>query len=248
MGNSSEYKSYPLADSNEQWTNLTQGGFYYPAKRMIDLLASVVLLICFAPIMFVVAILIKLDSPGPVFFKQTRVGACRFREGKSFGWKRVDFPCYKFRTMADNTSDEVHKAYIKALVSNDERTMREMEGDGTSVHKLVYDKRITRVGKYLRKSSLDELPQFFNVIRGEMSLVGPRPAIPYEIEMYSERHLGRLNAKPGISGLQQVTARNTASFEEQIDLDLEYIKKQSIWLDFQIIIKTPFAIFSQKGA
>ena len=171
-----------------------------------------------------------------------------YREGKRFFWKRVDFPVIKFRTMSVNTSDAVHKAYIKALIANDVKTMKEMEGDGTTIHKLVKDNRITRVGRVLRKLSLDEIPQFWNVIRGEMSIVGPRPSIPYEIEMLTARHLYRLNAKPGITGLQQVVARNSASFDEQVALDIQYIDQQSLWLDIQIMMKTPFAILFQRGA
>jgi lipopolysaccharide/colanic/teichoic acid biosynthesis glycosyltransferase len=249
MDKCSEYdESQPVLESAENLSLMIGRNIYYLTKRMIDLSVSIVLLFCLSPVLLIIAILIKLDSPGPVIFKQTRVGARRYRTGKCYLWKRVDFPCFKFRTMAANTSEEVHKAYIKALVVNDEKTMKEMEGDGTTIHKLVKDKRITRVGKYLRQFSLDEVPQFWNVVRGEMSLVGPRPTIPYEIELYSARHLRRLNATPGITGLQQVTARNIGKFEDQINLDLKYIEKQSIWLDLKIIFMTPFAIIFQRGA
>jgi lipopolysaccharide/colanic/teichoic acid biosynthesis glycosyltransferase len=248
MNKSSEYRPQLMDEQAEQISFLLERRFYYLTKRAIDLIFSSLILVCLSPLIAIVAILIKLDSPGPVFFKQTRVGSCMYREGKRFFWKRVDFSVFKFRTMSVNTSDDVHKAYIKALIANDVKTMKEMEGDGTTIHKLVKDNRITRVGRVLRKLSLDEIPQFWNVIRGEMSVVGPRPSIPYEIEMLTARHLYRLNAKPGITGLQQVVARNSASFDEQIELDIQYIDQQSLWLDIQIMLKTPFAILFQRGA
>jgi lipopolysaccharide/colanic/teichoic acid biosynthesis glycosyltransferase len=248
MDNLSEFRLHLLENQEEPMPASRERWFYDSTKRMIDLIISVFILMCLSPMIAFLAILIKLDSTGPVFFRQTRVGSVMYRQGKNIVWKQVDFPCFKFRTMTVNSSDDIHKTYIKALIANDQIIMKEMEGTGTTIHKLINDSRITRVGKVLRKLSLDEIPQFWNVIRGEMSIVGPRPSIPYEIEMYTARHLYRLNAKPGITGLQQVTARNSASFEEQIGLDIQYIEKQSLWLDFQIMVKTPFAILFQRGA
>ena len=248
MDDLSEFGSLFLSEQAGQIPFLLENQFYYSTKRIIDLILSVLVLVCLLPLIVIVAIAIKLDSPGPVLFKQTRVGSGMYRQGENVLWKRMDFTCLKFRTMKAQTNVDVHKAYIKALIANDQQTMKKMEGVGTTIHKLVNDTRITRVGRYLRKLSLDEIPQFWNVIRDEMSIVGPRPSIPYETEMYTAWHLSRLRAKPGITGLQQVTARNAACFDEQIGLDIEYIEKQSLWLDLKIMVKTPFAILFQRGA
>ena len=220
---------------------------YYLSKRLLDIFLSGIALVLLLPFFGIIAIFIAIDSPGPVFYKQIRVGSKLVRTATGSHWERSDFLCFKFRSMTTNSKDDVHKAYIKALMTNDEATMREMEGGSGKVHKLVNDKRVTKVGKVLRKFSLDELPQFWNVFRGDMSLVGPRPNLPYEVDLYLPHHAGRLMAKPGITGLQQITARCTASFEEQVQFDLEYIARQSTWLDLSILAKTPITIFTQKG-
>jgi lipopolysaccharide/colanic/teichoic acid biosynthesis glycosyltransferase len=150
--------------------------------------------------------------------------------------------------MKIDADPSVHQAYIKALIENDETQMAVLQGAPTQPRKLVNDSRIIRPGKLLRKLSLDELPQLWNVLIGDMSLIGPRPAIPYEVEMYKPWHLRRLEAHQGITGLQQVTARCTTDFDEQVQYDIEYIDNQSLWLDIKIIIKTPLAILSTKGA
>jgi lipopolysaccharide/colanic/teichoic acid biosynthesis glycosyltransferase len=242
--------------------------YYYAAKRVIDFTFALILLVLLSPMMLLVAAVIYLYSPGPVFFVQERAGASRESRGKYSCWKRTNFKCYKFRTMKVNADPSIHKAYIQALIENDDEQMTALQTAPTRPRKfsvdqelltalqtaptrprkLVNDSRIIPPGKILRKLSLDELPQLFNVLRGEMSLVGPRPAIPYEVEMYKPWHLRRLEALPGITGLQQVTARNTADFDEQVKLDIEYVKNQSLWLDIKIILKTPFAVISAKGA
>jgi lipopolysaccharide/colanic/teichoic acid biosynthesis glycosyltransferase len=150
--------------------------------------------------------------------------------------------------MKINADPSIHQKYIKALIENDEAQMTAIQGAPTQPRKLVNDPRIIHPGKLLRKLSLDELPQFWNVLRGDMSLVGPRPAISYEVEMYKPWHLRRLDAQPGITGLQQVTERCTTDFDQQVKLDIEYVDTQSLWLDVKIIIKTPLAVFSTKGA
>lgn len=221
---------------------------YYIAKRVLDIVLSALALIVLSPVILIIAILIKLDSPGPVFFRQQRVGAKLAGKGKGLHWERQDFHCVKFRSMTTNADQKVHQEYIKAYIANDESVMKEMEGENNTLHKLVNDQRITRVGKFIRKFSLDEVPQFWNVLRGDMSLVGPRPCIPYELEMYTDHHKQRLQAKPGITGLQQTVARCTISFEDQVNLDLEYISKQSFWYDLKILFMTPITIFTQKGA
>jgi len=150
--------------------------------------------------------------------------------------------------MVCNADSSLHKSYIKALINNDCKSMAALQGEYTKIRKLTHDPRVTRLGKILRKSSIDEIPQFFNVLKGEMSLVGPRPAIPYEVEMYKPWHYRRLETKPGITGLWQVTARCTADFDEIISLDIQYVDQQSFWLDLKILIKTPLAVLSCKGA
>jgi lipopolysaccharide/colanic/teichoic acid biosynthesis glycosyltransferase len=150
--------------------------------------------------------------------------------------------------MKINADPSIHQAYIKALIENDEAKMTALQGAPTQPRKLVNDPRVIRPGKLLRKLSLDELPQLWNILIGDMSLVGPRPAIPYEVDMYKSWHFRRLEAQPGLTGLQQVTARCTTDFDKQVQLDIDYIDNQSFWLDMKIIIKTPLAIISTKGA
>jgi lipopolysaccharide/colanic/teichoic acid biosynthesis glycosyltransferase len=221
---------------------------YYTVKRMMDFVIAFILLMLLSPLMLFVAIIIFIYSPGPILFKQERVGSRRQSHGGHSSWKRVNFQCYKFRTMKIDADPSVHQAYIKALIENDETQMTALQGAPTQPRKLVNDTRIIRPGKLLRKLSLDELPQLWNVLIGDMSLIGPRPAIPYEVEMYKQWHLRRLEAQPGITGLQQVTARCTTDFDQQVQLDIEYIDNQSLWLDMKIILKTPLAIISTTGA
>jgi lipopolysaccharide/colanic/teichoic acid biosynthesis glycosyltransferase len=240
---------------------------YYAVKRVLDVLLASALLLVLFPIMVLAGLAIFIYSPGPIFFIQERVGARRRTRGKSITWEPVKFRCLKFRTMKVNADSAVHQAYIRALINNNEQEMRAVQEKATEpqqlishkksceeptapskVRKLTDDKRIIRPGKLLRKLSIDELPQLINVLRGDMSMIGPRPAIPYEVEMYKPWHLLRLQAQPGISGLQQVTARCTRDFDEQVALDIEYIEKQSLWLDLKIVIKTPLAIIFARGA
>lgn len=221
---------------------------YYFIKRVLDIVIALLVLILAFPLLVLISLAIVIYSPGPVFFVQERVGAERKTYNGHSYWRRVNFRCYKFRTMKVNADPSVHRAYVKALIDNNQNEMTALQGQSTAMRKLVNDPRITRPGALLRKSSLDELPQFWNVLCGNMSVVGPRPAIPYEVDMYKPWHHRRLRAKPGITGLQQVTVRTLADFDRQVQLDLEYIENQSIWLDIKIILKTPFAILSTKGA
>ncbi len=221
---------------------------YYAAKRILDILVALIMLVVLSPLMLLTALAIIIYSPGSIFFVQERVGARRqFRNGRSY-WKTEKFNCYKFRTMKVNADPSIHMAYVKALIENDQNQMTILQGEATETRKLIHDSRITRPGAILRKSSVDELPQLWNVLRGDMSLVGPRPAIPYEVEMYKPWHCHRFEAQPGITGLQQVAARCTTDFDEEVKLDLEYIEKQSLWLDMKILFKTPFIVISTKGA
>jgi lipopolysaccharide/colanic/teichoic acid biosynthesis glycosyltransferase len=240
---------------------------YYAVKRAMDIGIASCLLLLLLPLMILAGIAIFIYSPGSIFFIQERVGAKRRSDGQHSYWEPVTFRCYKFRTMRLNTDPSIHREYIKALIENDESQMQAVQDAATRPRgvirpeqiisaqaaptrprKLVNDARVILPGKILRKLSLDELPQLWNVLRGDMSLIGPRPAIPYEVEMYKPWHKLRLQAQPGISGLQQVTARCTTDFDEQVKLDIEYIERQSIWLDLKIAIKTPLAIISAKGA
>jgi lipopolysaccharide/colanic/teichoic acid biosynthesis glycosyltransferase len=221
---------------------------YYRTKRVLDFVIALVLLIVLFPFMLPIAIVIYIYSPGPIFFAQDRVGARRRSVAGGKRWERENFRCYKFRTMKLNADTAIHQAYIKALIANDEERMTALQGAKTAPRKLVNDPRIIHPGKILRKLSLDELPQLWNVVRGDMSLVGPRPAIPYEVEMYKPWHLQRLEAQPGITGLQQVKARCNKDYDEQMKLDIQYVENQSLWLDLKIIFQTPLVIISTKGA
>jgi lipopolysaccharide/colanic/teichoic acid biosynthesis glycosyltransferase len=221
---------------------------YYLIKRVLDLVLTIPALIILSPIIVLIAFLIRLDSPGPSIFRQARMGVKRrSHKGKSV-WEPAEFTCYKFRTMVYNADPSLHKEYIKTFINYDPQIMAVIQGEDNSTHKLVNDPRVTRLGRILRKTSLDELPQLWNVLTGEMSLVGPRPAILYELEEYQPWHFQRLQATPGLSGLWQVTARSSVEFDEMVNLDIEYINRQSIWLDLNIIMKTPIVVLTGKGA
>ncbi|NJO83381.1 MAG: sugar transferase, partial [Blastochloris sp.] len=216
--------------------------------RALDIFVASAMLIVAAPIMLACAIAIRLDSDGPAIFAQERVGS-RVR-GRN-RWETKAFTVYKFRTMYYHTSSERHEAFIKALMAKDEKAMADLNGgklDDKNKYKMTRDPRITRVGAFLRKTSLDELPQLFNIMKGDMSLVGPRPALAYEVNMYKPEFMQRLAAKPGLTGWWQVVGRSQVEFDQMIDMDLYYIKNQSLWLDIKIIVQTPFAILKGKGA
>jgi lipopolysaccharide/colanic/teichoic acid biosynthesis glycosyltransferase len=225
-----------------------QGSIYFYLKRFLDIVVSAIFLGLFSPLMLIIGILIRLDSPGPVFFLQTRVGGRRCVVNGRAIWVKKEFTCVKFRTMVQNADPTLHQDYIRALIQNDKKTLATIQNGNTKIKKLLFDPRITRVGKFLRKSSLDEVPQFWNVLKGEMSLVGPRPAIPYEVELYKPWHHKRLEAIPGITGYWQVTARSSVDFDEMVRLDIQYILKQSLWLDLFILLKTPIIVIEHNGA
>ena len=193
-------------------------------KRAFDLCGSLAGLIITAPILAVVAVLIKLTSRGPVLYRQVRVGKMGHL-----------FTLFKFRTMNTDNNPAVHKKYVQSLICG-----KAPATDG--VYKIVNDPRITRIGSFLRKTSLDELPQLFNVLMGDMSLVGPRPPIPYEVEVYQPWHHTRLFVKPGITGLWQVSGWNRTSFSEMVMLDIHYTASFSIWNDLKILVKTPLVM------
>ena len=199
--------------------------FYIVSKRIIDIIGSLAGLILLSPLFLIVAILIKLEDPkGKVFFSQER-------NGKYPG----TFKMYKFRSMVHNAEELLEK-----LKDQNEQT--------GPVFKMKEDPRITRVGKFIRKTSIDELPQLFNVLRGDMSLVGPRPPIPREVEQYKTYQMQRLGVKPGLTCLWQVGGRNSVDFDGWVELDIEYIQKRSLWLDIKLIIKTVFVLFGDRNA
>ncbi|NUM43485.1 MAG: sugar transferase [Anaerolineales bacterium] len=193
-------------------------------KRLLDVGVSGLALIVFSPLLLLTALAIKLDSPGPVFFKQTRVGK----------WGRL-FGIYKFRSMY--TDAEKRKQELAA----------QNEATGP-VFKMKRDPRITRVGRVIRKLSIDELPQLINVLRGDMSLVGPRPPLPKEVDEYEYHQRRRLDAVPGITGLQQVSGRSDLNFEQWVAFDVTYIEQQSLWFDIKILLKTIPAVLTGRGA
>jgi len=202
-------------------------------KAIIDRTGSAIALLLFAPLFLMIGIAIKVTSPGPVFFRQERVGF----NGKTFIF-------YKFRSMVTNNDPRKHKEYIARLI-NQPKTAAVEPG----IFKLTHDNRITTVGHFLRKTSLDELPQLINVLRGDMSLVGPRPPIPYECDLYQIWHRRRLlSVKPGITGLWQVTGRSRTTFDEMVRLDLQYIQKWNLLLDLKILLMTPKAVIGGSGA
>lgn len=248
MQNEVHFEALHNYDSDALQHPLQGRGTYYLAKRILDFSLAFALLILLSPILILSALAIAVYSPGPILFKQERVGAKRRFEAALPYWETTTFTCYKFRTMKTNADSSIHRAYIKSLIAKNEAEMTALQGAPTVSRKLVNDCRVTPVGKILRKFSIDELPQFWNVLIGDMSLVGPRPAIPYEVEMYEPIHLQRLQAQPGITGLQQVTARCTVDFDQQVHFDIEYIKNQSLWLDIKVMLKTPLAILSTRGA
>jgi len=220
---------------------------YYSMKRIIDVVVSSIALIMLSPLLLIIAALIYFDSPGPVIFIQKRVGAKWQKRNGIIYWERSEFVFYKFRSMVNNADPSIHKAFIKALINNNEQDILTIQNGSSTVKKISNDNRVTRIGRILRKSSLDELPQFWNVLKGDMSLVGPRPAIPYEVEMYKPWYFRRFNSKPGLTGLWQVTARNSVGFDEMMKIDNEYVENQSLWLDLIIFIKTPLVIFLRHG-
>jgi lipopolysaccharide/colanic/teichoic acid biosynthesis glycosyltransferase len=211
----------------------------YLVKRALDVVLTLVLLITLAPLLLLIALLIRLDSPGPVLFVQERVGSRRVRRNGKVTWNIRNFPFLKFRSMYHGADQSVHIAHIKAFTDG---TL-----DGSESFKLQNDPRITRIGHFLRKTSLDELPQLFNVLRGDMSLIGPRPVPTYEAAAYELWHHERHSALPGITGLWQVMGRSSVTFEEMIALDIKYVREQSLWLDLKILVRTVGVVCSGFG-
>ena len=201
-------------------------------KRIFDAVVASVLVCLLSPIILIVWLLVRTTSPGGVIFRQVRIG----RYGRPF-------VMFKFRTMHDGCPDDIHREYVRKLLT-DERAPT----DASGIYKLVADPRVTRVGRLLRRTSLDELPQLINVVRGDMSLVGPRPALPWEAELLTAAHLARFLAVPGVTGLWQTSGRNTLTMLDGLRLDLEYVRRQSFLLDLVILAKTVPAVLTARGA
>jgi lipopolysaccharide/colanic/teichoic acid biosynthesis glycosyltransferase len=199
-------------------------------KRSIDIVGAAVGIVLFLPLLLVAVVAIRVDSPGAAVFRQVRVG----RHGRHF-------TTYKLRTMVVDNDDTAHQSYIKSM----------LQGEGSThdgIYKLTNDPRITKVGRFLRRMSIDEIPQLFNVLRGHMSLVGPRPPLPSEADLYDARAWGRLSCPPGITGLWQVSGRCELSYLQMIELDLEYARTWRLGLDLRILAKTPLVAISRRGA
>jgi lipopolysaccharide/colanic/teichoic acid biosynthesis glycosyltransferase len=203
----------------------------------MDIVGSALMLLLCTPLLLMIALAVKASSKGPVCFRQQRVG--------QYGQR---FTFLKFRSMHINNDQSVHKEYVRKLIANE--ALREpVNRNGEGIYKLTNDKRVTSVGRFLRRTSLDELPQFLNVLKGDMSLVGPRPPIPYELAAYQTWHRRRiLDVKPGITGLWQVTGRSRVKIDEMVRLDLRYAMSWSPWLDFKILMRTPLAVIKGSGA
>jgi lipopolysaccharide/colanic/teichoic acid biosynthesis glycosyltransferase len=205
-------------------------------KRSIDIVGGLILSLICLPFCVIIAIAIKATSKGPVLFRQMRVG----QHGKQFLF-------LKFRSMYVDNDHSIHREYVTKLINKETHDGGMLKSD--TVYKLTGDKRITPIGRFLRRTSLDELPQFLNVLRGEMSLVGPRPPIPYELAAYQTWHRRRLlEVKPGVTGLWQVTGRSTVDFDAMVRLDLRYATSWSPWLDIKILLRTPLAVIRGSGA
>ena len=211
-----------------------RGWNYDGIKRAFDLVGSLFLLVALSPLLALIAVLVTLGSPGPVFFRQPRIGHMMKR-----------FTMLKFRTMQVDADPKLHQEFVSRFI----RSSGKVDAPGTALFKLTGDPRVTPIGRLLRKTSLDELPQLWNVLRGEMSLIGPRPPLPYELVEYKLWHRRRLvEAKPGITGLWQVAGRSRTTFDEMVRLDLRYARGRSFWTDIKILLATPAAVISGKGA
>jgi lipopolysaccharide/colanic/teichoic acid biosynthesis glycosyltransferase len=203
-----------------------------PSKRMLDLMVAIPALVVTAPIMLVAAVLVRLTSPGPALYRQTRIG-----QGEQ------PFTMFKLRTMYVGSDDSAHREF------NTQEILGSADpGTSDGIFKLEHDPRITGVGRFLRRFSIDELPQLLNVIRGEMSLVGPRPLLPWEVELFTSEQRRRHDCAPGITGLWQVSGRNRLSIPEMLALDIAYVERQSLLLDLWILLRTPWAVLFDKGA
>ena len=208
---------------------------YLRTKRILDIFFTLVILLPLCLVLGVVAVLIRLGSEGPIFFRQKRVGQ-----------NGAEFEMLKFRSMYVHADDSTHRDAVKLYMNGGALNGK---ADAKNPYKLLDDSRVTRVGRFIRKTSIDELPQFFNVLRGEMTLVGPRPPVPYEVEIYGTRDRLRLSGKPGLTGTWQVYGRSRVTFNEMVEMDIAYLQQQSIWQDLKLIALTlPVMLLGRGGA
>jgi lipopolysaccharide/colanic/teichoic acid biosynthesis glycosyltransferase len=207
---------------------------YQRVKRVVDIVFTLLIILPLCIVVGIVALVIRLDSKGPVFFRQKRVGL-----------NGVEFEMLKFRSMYHNSDDRLHREAIQQFMNGSTLSHKE---DSGKRYKLTNDSRVTKVGRFLRKTSIDELPQFFNVLRGEMTLVGPRPALQYEVERYSSRDRLRLDGKPGLTGPWQVYGRSKVSFEKMVQMDVDYLRQQSLRQDLKLIVLTVPVMLLGHGA
>ena len=206
---------------------------YQRTKRVLDIIFTLLILIPLCIVIVIVAVFIRLDSAGPIFFRQKRVGQ-----------NGVEFNILKFRSMYVNSDDSRHREAITKYMNG--QTLGESTA-GDLTYKVVDDPRVTRVGRFLRKTSIDELPQFFNVLRGEMTLVGPRPPLSYEVDLYSLRDMLRLSGKPGLTGPWQVYGRSRVSFQAMVEMDIAYLQRQALWEDLKLIAFTVHVMIQRSG-
>jgi lipopolysaccharide/colanic/teichoic acid biosynthesis glycosyltransferase len=210
----------------------TEPAWQAALRRAGDLVLATAFVLVLSPILLLVALAVRLDSRGPAFFRQRRVGL----EGR-------EFTVLKFRSMRLDADPRGHREYVTSLIKG-----KAANGGRKNLYKLAVDDRITPVGRWIRRWSLDEMPQLFNVIGGDMSLVGPRPAIPYEVAEYPSWYLQRFTVKPGLTGLWQVSGRSERTYEEMVRLDVEYAQSRTLMLDLSILAKTPWVVVGRKGA
>lgn len=229
------YAYKPIAESEAQ---LSEAIAYDRAKRLLDVAIAISVLAIFSPIWLLISLLIRLSSSGPILYTRDDVIG---KHGKAF---RI----FKFRTMVHGGDDRIHKEALDKFVSGLSIAPTDSRENAQPVYKITRDSRVTWLGRILRKTGIDEIPQFINVLRGEMSVVGPRPSIQYECDRYSEYERQRLLVRPGITGLYQVLARSQVPFAEMVRLDLEYIARRSLWFDLWIMAKTPWVMMTGKGA
>ena len=203
-------------------------------QRLFDIVFALTLILLLSPILLGVALAVRTESRGPAFFRQRRVG-----------YREKEFTLFKFRSMRVDADPQGHQEYVTALIKGEGQNPN---GGRENLYKLAVDNRITGVGRWIRRWSLDELPQLFNVVRGDMTLVGPRPAIPYEVAEYPSWYRERFSVKPGLTGYWQVSGRSERTYEEMVRLDIEYAQRRSLGLDLSILVKTPWVVLSRKGA
>jgi lipopolysaccharide/colanic/teichoic acid biosynthesis glycosyltransferase len=206
-------------------------------RRLVDILVALTLILLLSPLLIGIALAVRFDSRGSALFRQRRVG-----------YLEREFTLFKFRSMRTDADPQSHQEYVTALIRGEGEGANSNGGGRENLYKVAVDNRITPVGRWIRRWSLDELPQLFNVVRGDMTLVGPRPAIPYEVAEYPSWYRERFSVRPGLTGYWQVSGRSERTYEEMVRLDIEYTKRRSLGLDLSILLKTPWVVLSRKGA